>query len=164
MFYNSLIMQCSFFFTALLVILDQGSLGAAWVVVPEYPEEGSATEDLDSKTDDLELEISSPSEKMCHLTERIVDFNRDLGLNFISKPKSVDIGECTGTCSAKHFSKSYYHFLSRISGQDLGERCCVPTKFAGVQVLATVYNPRTRAYETHIDLIEDAKVAECGCR
>ena len=107
-------------------------------------------------------EGSGTPEESCHLEKRVISFSEDLGLNFIVKPRSIDIGQCVGSCKKSvQATNPYYRFLSRISSHH--EPCCVPVEFGSTQVVVNAYNFDTRRYETQLDLVQDVRVTKCGC-
>lgn len=135
---------------ALALILEQSSRGAASAIAP------FSNEDAD---------VGSTPQLACHLEELIVDFD-DLNLRFITKPKTVNIGQCIGYCpeiGATNYNV-YYQLLSRRLGHKTEQFCCVPIEYSSVQVLLTLFNPKSKRYESRLDLLENAQVTKCGCR
>lgn len=144
-------MQHSFFIAAsLLMLLGQRLASVTANSLDNSTEQGS--------TPDLQ-----PPPVTCHREALTIDF-ADIGLHFIAEPKKVNIGQCVGYCPevSVNGATNLYSNLRRLSG-DYMESCCVPTSFSDIQVIVVVYNPNTNRYESRLDVLEKATVAECGC-
>ena len=103
--------------------------------------------------------VTGPEENLgCHLVDHEVDF-KDLGLNFIIKPRKVNIGDCQGHCSFRSSNNTHYYFKSLLSDQPTP--CCVPVEFEPLSVIIST------SYEKKIGIVveklSDAIISKCGC-
>ena len=146
-------MQHTFFMAASLFMLSL-LLGQSSALV--------VANSLDSSSEQENTSDLQPPPAICHREDLTVGF-ADAGLSYISKPETVNIGQCVGFCpEVSGGFTSLYNKLRRLSG-DPPNPCCVPTSFLDIQVLVTVYNPTEKRYETRLEVLEKTIVAECGC-
>lgn len=97
----------TYLFTAaiLLAFALTLSYGAAWESMAPGPDK------------DIE-EGSTPEISACHLADFVIDFN-GLNLNFIKRPKTINIGQCIGYCpEIRGFSSTYYNLMRMLSGHN----------------------------------------------
>lgn len=140
---------------ALALILEQSTHGAASAIIAP-----ASYEEVDYG--------STPQLEACHLEKLVVDFE-DLNLHFISKPRTVNIGQCVGYCPdiSGSYTNTYYRIMELLHSRhshNTKQPCCVPIEYSSLQVLLWRFDPKLRQYQAHIDTLENAQVTKCGCR
>ena len=103
---------------------------------------------------DLQANSSSISE--CHLEPLIINLTNVSRM--FKLPKTVDIGNCVGTCSDGYTHSNAHFFLKRHGAGSSFKPCCVP--FA--------YKDLTTLIQTSLGLIQitslpGAIITKCGC-
>ena len=98
-------------------------------------------------------------ETTCSLHSLTVNFQRDLGLDFIIEPKSFNINYCLGTCN-DHPSPIVYEFYRRLGPNSpvssIQPHCAIHTA-QSLHVLMKVGS------QLVIELLKDVIVTSCGC-
>ena len=96
----------------------------------------------------------------CHRVDYEVDFE-DLGLQFIRKPRKVNIRDCQGHCSFKISNNTHYSLKSLLPDQPTP--CCVHVEFEPLSVVITKYSSQTKKFSTSLVRLSDAIISKCGC-
>ena len=101
----------------------------------------------------------------CHLVDRIVDFE-EIGLKFVVKPKTINIGECEGHCRNLNpmSSSNTYYFLNGLIPHRQSSACCVPVEFAATQVVLSLFDSTKSRFSIKLERLDNAIVTKCGCR
>ena len=101
----------------------------------------------------------------CSREPLLVDFQEDLGTNFILQPRIVDIGYCNGKCNPASVHSEFLRLLTSSRGQTApnsaagykDSSCCVPTHYLPVEILLRVENVLV------IEELQNAIVTNCCC-
>ena len=129
------------------VFLEQMLLGATSLIVEE----------------DASNIGSGFTPQVCSLVRHTINF-KDLGLEFIVQPKSINVGKCEGFCpEIGGFPNHFYYKLLRYSGREVNT-CCVPLEFEGIEILTSLYDPTEEKNVIKLHVLANATVTKCGCR
>lgn len=109
------------------------------------------------------------NESLCCLHPLNINFTRDLGINFISKPQVFRANFCDGFCPEVSgtglLTSQRFQLLRYLNSSPTRaiKPCCSGIEYKPLQVLVTLYNPTERRYETHLDVLEQVIVTKCRC-
>lgn len=109
------------------------------------------------------------NESLCCLHPLVIDFSTDLGINFISKPKTFTSNFCGGYCpevsGTSLMTPDRFQILRLLNTSPTRavRPCCSGIEYQPLQVLVSLFNFTSFKYETHLDLLEQVKVSKCQC-
>lgn len=109
------------------------------------------------------------NDSLCCLHPLTINFTRDLGINFISKPPTFRANFCDGFCPEVSgtglLTSQRFQLLRYLNSSPTRaiKPCCSGIEYKPLQVLVTLYNPRAKRYETHLDVLEQVIVTKCRC-
>jgi hypothetical protein len=98
--------------------------------------------------------------KKCCLWEDKVDFEVDLGWDWIIYPPKLKVGYCNGECDEEDLLQipSYARFIQQASKFGVNPLCCTPRKMSDLHILYLDYNKNVI-----LGKLPDMKVDKCGC-
>ena len=104
-------------------------------------------------------ECSQRDPKACCRRPLLIDFKKDLHIDYHFEPNVIDIGYCEGHC--RHHRQDYYNILTHVTSRrdniDTVQPCCVPNAFRNVTV-STVINGVPGAFQ-----LRNLKILSCEC-
>ena len=137
-----------------------------WADTPDDKSSGF-NKTLDASNETLDEEYCQSNETCC-LHPLSINFQDDLGLDFIIEPKSFYANYCLGTCLYNESPAVYYfyHLLGPNSPASSIQPHCVPRSTRNLNVLLRIRLPLGQGLIRDILLIEELKgmtVTSCGC-
>ena len=107
------------------------------------------------------------NESLCCLHSLEINFTRDLGITFITKPEVFQANFCNGFCpeiaNTGLMTSQRFQLLRYSSPTRAIKPCCSGIEYKPLQILVTIYNPQTRKYESRLDVLEQVIVTKCRC-
>ena len=108
------------------------------------------------------------SNETCSLHPLSINFQDDLGFDFIILPKSFSANYCLGTCLYNEGPAVYrfYHLLGPNSPASSIQPHCIPRTYRSLEVLLKIRFPQGKGLIKDIFVIEELQgvtVTSCGC-
>lgn len=114
-------------------------------------------------------EYCSDNESTCCLQPLDINFKDDLGIDFITRPKTFRANFCNGYCpevTGTELSTSQrFQILRHLDSSPTRaiRPCCAGIEYRNLEVIVSLFNFATEEYETSIDLLEQVAVTKCRC-
>lgn len=109
------------------------------------------------------------NETICCLKPLVLNFRRDLGMNFITQPDSFEANFCEGYCPELSgedvMTSTRFQFLRKLSNSPASsiEPCCSGSEYRGLDVLLSKYKHELNRYVTVIERLQQVTVTKCRC-
>ena len=109
------------------------------------------------------------NETMCCLKPLILNFRRDLRLNFITQPESFEANYCEGYCPELSgedvMTSSRFQFLKELKNSPASsiEPCCSGSEYEDLDVIMTMYRRKLGRFVTIIEKLQQVTVTSCKC-
>ena len=145
------------------------------LVVSREVEENTLQQRLKRKADTSDDESSGFNETLveesnetCSLHPLSINFQDDLGFDFIILPKSFSANYCLGTCLYNEGPAVYhfYHLLGPNSPASSIQPHCIPRTYRSLEVLLKIRFPQGKGLikDTFvIEVLQGVTVTSCGC-
>ena len=105
-------------------------------------------------------------ETTCCLHPLTINFERDLGIDFIHLPINFTTNYCEGFCpQLSSLGVSRSNLLLELQGSTASSvaPCCTGVEYKPLHVLIQVYNRDRRVHEPRMDILEQVTVTKCKC-
>lgn len=109
------------------------------------------------------------NETICCLKPLILNFKRDLGMDFITQPESFEANFCEGYCPELSgedvMTSTRFQFLRKLKNSPASsiEPCCSGSEYRSLDVLMHKYKHKLGRYVTVIERLQQVTVTKCKC-
>ena len=109
------------------------------------------------------------NDTICCLKPLILNFKKDLGMDFITQPVSFEANFCEGYCPELSgedvMTSTRFQFLRKLKNSPASsiEPCCSGSEYKSLDVLMHKYKHKLGRYVTVIEHLEQVTVTKCKC-
>lgn len=109
------------------------------------------------------------NETICCLKPLVLNFKRDLGMDFITQPESFEANFCEGYCPELSgedvMTSTRFQFLRKLKNSPASsiEPCCSGSEYRSLDVLMNKYKHKLGRYVTVIERLQQVTVTKCKC-
>ena len=115
------------------------------------------------------VKFCKTNETICCLKPLVLNFKRDLGLNFITQPQQFEANFCEGYCPELSgedvMTSTRFQFLRELENSPASSvmPCCSGSEYRDLDVLITKYKHNLERYVTVIEHLQQVTVTKCKC-
>ena len=109
------------------------------------------------------------NDTICCLKPLILNFKRDLGMDFITQPESFEANFCEGYCPELSgedvMTSTRFQFLRKLKNSPVSSilPCCSGSEYRSLDVLMNKYKHKLDRYVTVIERLQQVTVTKCKC-
>lgn len=109
------------------------------------------------------------NDTICCLKPLVLNFKRDLGMDFITQPESFEANFCEGYCPELSgedvMTSTRFQFLRELKNSPASsiDPCCSGSEYRSLDVLMNKYKHKIGRYVTVIERLQQVTVTRCKC-
>ena len=138
------------------------------ITISKNPLESGNTRRIrrDSPPEEPPLNYCDRNESTCCLHQMEINFERDLSMPWIIRPKSFIANFCDGYCipaMGLGDEPRSRELLRQIASASSVDPCCTGIKYKSLQIVTKIWNSSLKNFKTSTDILQQVSVTECQC-
>ena len=109
------------------------------------------------------------NDSICCLKPLVINFRRDLRMDFVTQPEAFEANFCEGYCPELSgedvMTSTRFQFLRKLKNSPASsiEPCCSGSEYRSLDILLSKYKHKLKRYVTVIERLQQVTVTSCKC-